>query len=113
VHSGYDVLVWIENEVVLNGRKPPIMHIHTANPVARERMVMAVESINALYRMSSMADGDPTPILEEVCDFLQRLVGRFGAFTAPIDGKESSDFLDESMKLYTLVSRFVENSTNE
>jgi hypothetical protein len=36
--TGYDVLTWIEREVYLNNYKPPIMKVHSANPVARERM---------------------------------------------------------------------------
>ena len=44
--DGYDVLLWIEREMIYNGRKPPLIHVHTANPPARERMIRAVESIN-------------------------------------------------------------------
>jgi len=44
--DGYDVLLWIEREMVMNGRKPPLIHVHTANPPARDRMIKAVESIN-------------------------------------------------------------------
>lgn len=43
--DGYDVLLWIEEEVVRNGYKPPIIHVHTANPPARKRMLMAVGTI--------------------------------------------------------------------
>ena len=44
--TGYDVLTWIEREVHLNNYKPPIMKVHSANPVARERMERAIKSIN-------------------------------------------------------------------
>ena len=43
--TGYDVLLWIEQEVALAGFDPPIIHIHTANPVADVRMRAAVEAI--------------------------------------------------------------------
>ena len=43
--TGYDVLLWIEQEVALEGFDPPIIHIHTANPVADVRMRAAVEAI--------------------------------------------------------------------
>ena len=43
--TGYDVLEWIEAEVVLNGLRPPEIKIHSANPPARARMLAAVKSI--------------------------------------------------------------------
>ena len=48
--TGYDVLLWIERAVILDGFKPPVIQIHTANPVAEERMKIARESI---YRNAS------------------------------------------------------------
>lgn len=45
VGDGYDVLLWIERQVRLEGYKPPKMSVHSANPVARERMVKAIEAI--------------------------------------------------------------------
>ena len=44
--TGYDVLTWIEKEVVLKGFKPPKINIHTANISARKKMENAVKSIN-------------------------------------------------------------------
>jgi hypothetical protein len=47
--TGYDVLLWIEREVVLNGYIPPgIMKVHSANPVGREKMTSAIQSIERL-----------------------------------------------------------------
>lgn len=43
--TGYDVLVWIEREVVCNQFVPPIITIHSSNPSGRERMALAIESI--------------------------------------------------------------------
>jgi hypothetical protein len=48
--TGYDVLLWLEQEVSLNGFLPPEITIHTANPAARERMLAAVISIRKLSR---------------------------------------------------------------
>ena len=43
--TGYDVLLWIEQEVALHRFVPPEVTIHTANPAARQRMLAAVDSI--------------------------------------------------------------------
>jgi len=52
--TGYDVLSWIENELVLNKRMPPAhINVHSANPAARVRMVAAIEAIS---RMSKLID---------------------------------------------------------
>lgn len=49
--TGYDVLTWIEEEVVISGFEPPKIRIHTANPVAYEKMK---SSINSIYRFVKM-----------------------------------------------------------
>lgn len=46
--TGSDVLEWIEEAVAIRGFTPPIIHIHTANPAARARMELAVDSIRRL-----------------------------------------------------------------
>lgn len=43
--TGYDVLLWIEQEVALQRFVPPDITIHSANPAARQRMLAAVASI--------------------------------------------------------------------
>jgi hypothetical protein len=48
--TGYDVLLWIEQEVVLRHYVPPEIFIHTANPAARHRMSAALESITKLSK---------------------------------------------------------------
>ena len=46
--TGYDVLNWIEEQLHTNEKfvPPREIRIHTANPAARTRMELAVESIN-------------------------------------------------------------------
>jgi hypothetical protein len=45
VGTGYDVVAWLEARVISDGFAPPLIRIHTANPVARVRMEAAVRSI--------------------------------------------------------------------
>ncbi len=52
--TGYDVIAWIEEAVVLRGFKPPLIHVHSANPAARERMEAG---ITAIARLSSVQAG--------------------------------------------------------
>ena len=50
--TGYKVLVYIEYQVAIEGESAPMIEIHTANPVARERMQATVTSINAFDRQN-------------------------------------------------------------
>lgn len=44
--TGYDVLAWIEKEVYTNNyTPPPVIKVHSSNPIARQRMLAAIESI--------------------------------------------------------------------
>jgi hypothetical protein len=44
--TGYDVLKWIEEQVIMHDFCPPIeMTIHSANPVGHQNMRRAIESI--------------------------------------------------------------------
>src|ERR1035437_3768958 len=43
--TGYDVLLWIEEQVVLHGYRPPRLSVHSANSAARSRMQQAISSI--------------------------------------------------------------------
>ncbi len=43
--TGYDVLLWIEEAVALEGFRPPLMKVHSANSSARQKMIAAIESI--------------------------------------------------------------------
>ena len=49
--EGYDVLLWIEEQVAKHGIVPPMMHVHTSNIPARDRMLLAIQSINATYQV--------------------------------------------------------------
>ena len=48
--TGYDVLLWIENAIVMKNFEPPKIKIHSANISARRRMELAVTNINKLRR---------------------------------------------------------------
>ena len=43
--TGYDVLLWIEEQVATAGFRPPGIAIHSANAAARLRMQAAIRSI--------------------------------------------------------------------
>lgn len=43
--TGYDVLLWIEEQVITKGYIPPKIRIHTANISARHKMELALGSI--------------------------------------------------------------------
>lgn len=48
--TGYDVILWIEEQVVTSGFVPPKIHVHTANVSARQKMEQGVKSILRLYK---------------------------------------------------------------
>jgi len=51
--TGYDVLIWIERELVLNQRVPPLhINVHSDNPAARVRMVAAIDAISRLSNLT-------------------------------------------------------------
>jgi hypothetical protein len=44
--TGYAVLAWLEEQVVVNGfTPPPLLTVHSANPPAHERMQRAIDAI--------------------------------------------------------------------
>lgn len=45
--TGYDVLLWIEEQVATAGLTPPRLAVHSANPPAHERMQRASAAIEA------------------------------------------------------------------
>jgi hypothetical protein len=45
--TGYDVLLWIEQQAA-QGYTPPEIHVHSANSVAHQRMLAAIEAIERL-----------------------------------------------------------------
>lgn len=48
--TGYDVILWIENEVKNNGFVPPEIIIHSQNGPARDRMVKGIEMIKKYHQ---------------------------------------------------------------
>ena len=46
--TGYDVVLWIEEAVVTEQFKPPVMVVHSANSSAREKMEAGIRSIGRL-----------------------------------------------------------------
>lgn len=47
--TGYDVLLWLEQQMVSGRFKPPEIRLHTSNPVGLKRMQQAVDKIYELY----------------------------------------------------------------
>jgi len=45
--TGYDVLLWLEEQVMCHGFTPPKITVHSANYGARPKMEQAIESIEA------------------------------------------------------------------
>lgn len=54
--TGYDVIAWIEEAVVVSGFKSPVIRVHSANPAARERMEAGIRSISRLSERNSCSD---------------------------------------------------------
>jgi hypothetical protein len=46
--TGYDVVLWIEKAVALDGFKPPFIQVHSANISARKKMELGVAAIGKL-----------------------------------------------------------------
>ncbi|MFM5372542.1 cyclic-phosphate processing receiver domain-containing protein [Aeromonas veronii] len=51
--TGYDVILWIENEVMTNNFIHPQIHIHSANVSARRKMELGVVAINNFLAKST------------------------------------------------------------
>ena len=45
--TGYDVVLWIEKQVVRHGFVPPKMKVHSANVSARQKMELGIKSIKS------------------------------------------------------------------
>jgi hypothetical protein len=48
IGTGYDVVLWIEEQVALHGFQPPRMAVHSANPCGRQRMEQGIQAIERL-----------------------------------------------------------------
>ena len=51
--TGYDVLCWMEEQVVTRDYKPPMVYIHTDNPAGRKKMEAAWQQILKLVQQRS------------------------------------------------------------
>jgi len=56
--TGYAVLLWIEEAVHTSDYIPPKINIHSANPVAKEKMLKAVTSIDKYFRLKNYEEND-------------------------------------------------------
>jgi len=54
--TGYDVILWIEKAVVLEGFKAPKIYVHSANSSAREKMEAGIRSIIKLQNQQMAND---------------------------------------------------------
>ena len=52
--TGYDVVLWIEEAVAMNGFIPPKIAVHSANSSAREKMLAGIRSIEQLARNNTL-----------------------------------------------------------
>jgi hypothetical protein len=50
--TGYDVVLWIEEAVIMRGFIPPKMWVHSANSSARKKMEMGIQTINNRVNVS-------------------------------------------------------------
>jgi hypothetical protein len=50
--TGYDVVLWIEEAVALEGFVPPKISVHSANSSARDKMLSGIGSIEKLAASS-------------------------------------------------------------
>lgn len=51
--TGYDVILWIEEQVFLNGfTPPPVIKLHTDNASAKQKMLLGVNSIYKLDQLN-------------------------------------------------------------
>jgi len=51
--TGYDVILWIEEAVIVNNFNPPIITVHSANTSARYKMELGIQTI---YKYSQRSD---------------------------------------------------------
>ena len=43
--TGYDVVIWLEEQVIVHGMTPPIIRVHSANSSARAKMEAGIATI--------------------------------------------------------------------
>lgn len=60
--TGYDVILWIEEQVALHGFMPPAMKVHSANVSARTKMESGIRAIEAMVKKRASNQGSqPAP----------------------------------------------------
>lgn len=47
--TGYDVVLWVEEQVATEGFEPPAMNVHSANSSARIKMEAGIAAIERLW----------------------------------------------------------------
>ena len=45
IGTGYDVVLWLEEQVALKKIKPPLIKVHSANISARKKMIAGIQNI--------------------------------------------------------------------
>jgi hypothetical protein len=55
--TGYDVVLWIEEQVFCNGFQPPSIKVHSANSSARMKMHAAIIAIEAHAQLLRNPEG--------------------------------------------------------
>ncbi len=51
--TGYDVIVWVERAVAMDGFVPPAIRVHSANSSARIKMEAGIKAIERLHKAQS------------------------------------------------------------
>lgn len=67
--TGYDVIVWIEQAVALQGFAPPRMHVHSANASARVKMVAGIQNIEKLARHNAQRQAEIDTLLAHLATY--------------------------------------------
>ena len=52
--TGYDVVLWIEEAVIVRGFKAPNIQVHSSNPSARVKMELGIEHIKTWFNRSRL-----------------------------------------------------------
>jgi hypothetical protein len=58
IGTGYDVVLWIEEQVMMNDFTPPKITVHSANPPAKKRMKQGIEQIRKAYEANCDDTGE-------------------------------------------------------
>jgi hypothetical protein len=67
--TGYDVLLWIEEQVKVHGFVPPRIRIHSQNASARDKMKAACRQIHAYHQenlQKAQTSGEQAPKMGDV-----------------------------------------------